>query len=93
MESFKPDEQETDLAETQISAEQARMIEWFSSNTGYGGKTTPEGKTVFGLSLTTNPEYAQSYSRTKKVNVFRIPNAKLKPVSFDYGMTIDDAKK
>jgi hypothetical protein len=76
-----------------ITPEDAKKIKWYSSNTSVGEKTTPEGKKIYGLSLTTNPEYAQSYSKTKEVNIFDLSSVNLKPVSFDYGMTIDEKKR
>ncbi len=83
----------TQDAQDQITPEQARDLTWYSSNTSIGEKVTPDGKKIYGLSLTTNPDYAQSYSKTKEINVFNLSQAKLKSVTFDYGMTIDDAKR
>lgn len=77
----------------QMTPEEARIAKWYSSNASHGEKKTPDGEKIYGLSLTTNPDYAQAYSKTKEVNVFDLSAAKLKTVSFDYGMTIDDAKR
>lgn len=94
------DQQHQNLAETNeaktseiMTPEGAKTVKWYSSNSSSGEKTTPDGKKIYGLSLTTNPDYAQSYSKTKEVNVFDISDAHLKTVSFNYGMTLDDVKR
>lgn len=84
--------QEIETSE-QMTPERAKTVKWYSSNTVSGEKSTPDGKKIYGLSLTTNPDYAQSYSKTKKVTLFDISAAKLKPVTFNFGMTIDAAKR
>ena len=75
-----------------VTADTAKNFKWFSSNSSVEQKETPDGKSIYGLSLTTNPEYAQSYSKDLTVNVFDLSQARLKSVTFNEGMTIDSEK-
>jgi hypothetical protein len=71
---------------------QAQPQKWYSSNDSVGPKQTPQGDTIHGLSLSQDPLYAGEYSKTGQVHEFDLSGAKLKPVSFDYGMTITTDK-
>ncbi len=85
-----------DMTPEQFVIEVAQQATWYSSNISEKTKTTPEGEEIFGLYLTTNPTYSQTYVRdggVKAINQFSLSQANLKITSFDYGMTIDASKR
>lgn len=74
--------------------EKLKIEPWYSSNNfSDRPKETKDGKLIYGFYLSINPLYAQQYSADRKVGVFDVSSARLKRVDFNYGMTIDEAKR
>lgn len=70
--------------------------QWYSSHDpsaeAFGPKQTQSGSEIFGYYLTTDAGYAQTYSKDRSVCSVDVSRAKLKAVTFNWGMTLDAAK-